>query len=200
MTRIQKLRFSQITLLIVGITIIYFPYYQKKETSDQQIVPKAVQEKIKKQLESQPEGYDVFSDISYFGLDRQGNRYVLKSKEAYNETEDQEIVNLISVEAVFYFKDDSVLRVFSEKGKYNNKSLDMNFYDNVEALYEGSKLFAQKAEYSNSEGSLIITENVKLEDKRGTLFADKLFFDIKNQKLNISALENNKVNARIKMK
>ena len=32
------------------------------------------------------------------------------------------------------------------------------------------------------------------------MFADKLFFDIKNQKLNITALENNKINANIKVK
>ena len=76
----------------------------------------------------------------------------------------------------------------------------MYFYNNVVAKYEESKLFAQKAEFSNLNSNLIITENVKLEDKRGTMFADKLFFDIKNQKLNITALENNKINANIKVK
>ena len=200
MTRIQKLRIFQITLLIIGILIIYLTYYQKKETADQQLVPKEIQEKIKEQLANQPEGYDVFSDIEYSGLDLSGNRYILKSKQAFNETEDQEVVNLISVEATFYFKDNTVLKVTSEKGKYNNKTLDMYFYNNVVAKYEESKLFAQKAEFSNLKSNLIITENVKLEDKRGTMFADKLFFDIKNQKLNITALENNKINANIKVK
>ena len=38
----------------------------------------------------------------------------LKSKQAFNETEDQEIVNLISVEATFYFKDNTVLKVTSD--------------------------------------------------------------------------------------
>ena len=108
MTRIQKLRFFQITLLIIGILIIYLTYYQKKETADQQLVPKEIQEKIKEQLANQPEGYDVFSDIEYSGLDLSGNRYILKSKQAFNETEDQEVVNLISVEATFYFKDLSI--------------------------------------------------------------------------------------------
>ena len=31
------------------------------------------------------------------------------------------------VEAIFYFKDDTILNVKSEKGIYNNKTLDMNF-------------------------------------------------------------------------
>ena len=200
MTRIQKLRIFQITLLIIGILIIYLTYYQKKETADQQLVPKEIQEKIKEQLANQPEGYDVFSDIEYSGLDLSGNRYILKSKQAFNETEDQEVVNLISVEATFYFKDNTVLKVTSEKGKYNNKTLDMYFYNNVVAKYEESKLFAQKAEYSNSKSFLVISEQVKVQDIKGTIRADKLLFDIKEKKLNIASFNNQKINANINLK
>ena len=32
------------------------------------------------------------------------------------------------------------------------------------------------------------------------MFADKLFFDIKKQTLNVTALENSKINANIKIK
>ena len=49
------------------------------------------------------------------------------------------------VEAVFYFKDDTVLNVSSDKGIYNNKTLDMNFDGNVKASYEGSELFCSKS-------------------------------------------------------
>ena len=55
------------------------------------------------------------------------------------------------VHAIFYFKDDTVLNVWSEEGLYNNKTLDITFEKNVEATYEKSKLFAQKANYSNSK-------------------------------------------------
>ena len=37
------------------------------------------------------------------------------------------------VEAIFYFKDDTVLNVWSDNGIYNNKTLDMNFDGNVKA-------------------------------------------------------------------
>ena len=61
-------------------------------------------------------------------------------------------------------------------------------------------LYAQKAEYSNSNSNLTISENVKLEDNKGTMFADKLFFDIKKQTLNVTALKNSSINANIKIK
>ena len=104
------------------------------------------------------------------------------------------------VEAIFYFKNDTILYVWSDNGVYNNKTLDMNFDKNVKALYEGSKLFANKAEYSNSKGSLTIAEKVKVQDTRGTMFADKLFFDIKKQSLNISSLNDGKINANVNLK
>ena len=200
MTRKNKLRVLQFSLLIIGISIIYFTYYKKEETAKQEIIPKQTQERIKKQIANQPEGYEVFSNIEYSGLDLSGNRYILKSKQAYNKEKEQEVVNLISVEAFFYFKDNTVLKVVSEKGTYNNKTLDMNFYDNIKAIYQNSLLFAQKAEYSNQNGNLIISEKVKLEDKQGTIFADKLLFDIRKQILNVKAFKDNKINGNINLK
>ena len=85
------------------------------------------------------------------------------------------------VEGNFFFKDDTVLRVWSKKGVYNNSSLDMIFEDDVKADYNNSKLSAKRAEYLNSKGFLIISQNVKLNDERGNIFADKLIFDIKDK-------------------
>ena len=57
----------------------------KNESSQEKIVSKETQEKIKKQLENtNTEISDVFFNIEYSGLDLAGNRYILKSKEARN--------------------------------------------------------------------------------------------------------------------
>ena len=200
MSRKQKLRFFQISLLIFGLFIIYFTYYNKNVDKKETIVPPKIQDRIKKQIADQPEGYEIFTDIKYTNLDLSGNRYILKAKKAYSKSDNQEIVNLINVEAIFYFKDNTILKVNSDKGIYNNKTLDMLFSENIKASYLDSILYAQKAEYSNSNSNLTISRNVKLEDNRGTMFADKLFFDIKKQTLNVTALENSKINANIKIK
>jgi lipopolysaccharide export system protein LptA len=105
-----------------------------------------------------------------------------------------------NVNAFFYFKDDTVLEVFSEKGIYNNKTLDMNFLKNVKAIYEGSTLTSQKAEYSNSNNFLQISENVKVDDIRGNFTAEKLYFDISEQTLNIASSKKGKINANINIK
>jgi lipopolysaccharide export system protein LptA len=78
--------------------------------------------------------------------------------------------------------------------------LDIIFAENVEAVYEKNKLYSQKAEYSNSKKYVIISKNVKVESEKGNLFADNLFFDMQKGTLNVSALNNDKVNAYMDLK
>ena len=198
--RKKKLRIIQITLLLIGTLILYYTYSNKSKIPDENIISEEIQKKIEKQISEKPIDSDVFYNIEYSGLDLAGNRYILKSKEAFSEKTIQEIVQMKSVEALFYFKDDTILKVRSDFGTYNNKTLDMSFKQNVKATYEGSNLFAQKANYSNKEGYLTISDNVKISDSRGTIVADKLYFDIKKQTLNIASFDDKKINANIKLK
>ena len=200
MNRKKKLRIYQFSLLFLGILIIFFTYINNEKITEEKIISSETQKKIKKQLADQSSAGDVFFNIEYSGLDLAGNRYILKSKEAKNSKDNQEIVYMKAVEAIFYFKDGTILNVQSEDGIYNNKTLDMQFNKNVKATYEGSELLAQKAEYSNSKSFLIISEKVKVNDIRGSMLADKLYFDIKKQTLSIASNEENKVNANINLK
>ncbi len=199
MERKKKLRLIQICLLLGGLLIIFLTYYDREQLATNRIIPKETQKKIEKQSKDSSRG-DTFFNIEYSGLDLSGNRYILKSKEAYNNKDNQEIVFMKFVEAIFYFKDDTVLNVSSNSGTYNNKTLDMNFKGDVVATYEESQLFAEKAEYSNSESFLKISNKVKIEDFRGTMFADDLFFDLKKQTLNIASFNDSKINANINLK
>jgi len=200
MERKKRLRIIQIFLLIFSLLIIFFTYKlnnknftEKSDFKTTDIVNQNLGDLNK------TEG-DVFYDIEYVGLDLAGNRYILKSKEAFTNKNSTEVINLKLVEATFYFKDGTILNVYSDRGDYNNLDLDMNFYGNVKGVYGNSNLFAQKAEYSNSESILLISEKVKVTDPQGTLYADKLLFDIKKQKLNITSFKNNKINANINLK
>lgn len=200
MDRKKKIKIIQINLLVIGLAILIFTYLNKSLEKTDEILSVDTKTKIKKQLEDQDPDSDIFYNIEYNGLDLAGNRYVLKSSEAYSLKSNKELINMKSVEAIFYFKDDTILKVKSETGTYNNKTLDMKFDGNVEANYEGSQLLAQKAEYSNSKSFLKVSEKVKIKDLRGTMVADELVFDIKNQKLNINSFNDEKINANVILK
>tara|TARA_B100001564_G_scaffold358797_1_gene378436 strand:+ start:371 stop:994 length:624 start_codon:yes stop_codon:yes gene_type:complete len=199
--RKKKLRFVQLFLLIFSLLIIYLTYYNRSNDAQNEIISKSIKEKVEKQSQSKLSEVDsdVFFNIEYTGLDLNGNRYILKSEEAYLDETKPEVVYMKVVNAVFYFKDNTVLTIWSKKGIYNNKTLDMKFEDEVRAEYLESKLFAGKANYSNSENYLSIFENVKINDINGNLIADKLLFDISKQKLDITSFNNGKINANLNL-
>lgn len=202
MNRKKKLRIIQSFFLISGILIIFYTYNKNIENEDKILISKETQIKIKQQLlDERNNSKDIFYNIEYSGLlDLNGNRYNIKSKEAINNPDIIELVNLNFVDAKFYFKDDTVLKIISEKGIYNNKTLDVEFFGNVRGEYLDSKLFSQKASFSNSEGLVTISDNVKILDIRGKMIADELLFDIRNKTLDIKSNNNAKVKANINLK
>ena len=160
--RKKKLIIIQISLLVVGSLIILFTYSDLNVSDKEKIITSETQKRIDEQLKNESQDGDIFFNIEYSGLDLAGNRFILKSKEAFNNNTSQDIVDMKFVEAFFYFKDGTVLKILSDRGIYNNKTLDMNFDGNVRANYEGSELFAQKAEYSNSKSFLMISNEIKV--------------------------------------
>tara|TARA_X000000950_G_C13616832_1_gene537678 strand:- start:62 stop:658 length:597 start_codon:yes stop_codon:yes gene_type:complete len=197
MDRKKKLRIIQTCLLFIGVIIISFTYLNKGQDLNKNIISKETQKKIKKNLAKDNDGGDVFYDISYNGVDLSGNRYIIKSKEARNNESQVEIVLMREVNAFFYFKDDTILKIQSEEGIYNNKTLDMKFEKNVRADYEGSVLTSEKAEYFNSKNFLTISNKVKIKDVRGEISADLMLFDLQKQTLDIKSFEDNKINANL---
>jgi len=194
--RKKKLRLTQFFLLFFGLLIIYLTYYNKEIRTDQESIVEKTPKKTKENISGEK---DLFLQVKYQGFDMQGNRYSLEAEEAYVDDVSPEIVYMKIVNAVFYFKDKSILYVKADKGIYNNKTLDMKFEQNVNANYLESELFAEKAEYSNSKSFLGIYENVRINDIKGNLIADKLLFDITDQKLNITSFSNGKINANVKL-
>ena len=200
MNRKKKLKIIQLGLLLTSLIILVFSYSNRFKLTDKTIISKEIQKKVDQQLSDQSDKGDSFYNISFSGLDLSGNRYILNAVEAKNDKIKPEIIYMKDIDAIFYFKDGTDLKIFAEEGVYNNKSLNMLFEKNIEAFYENSTLLAQKAEFSNSEGLLIVSNQIRFKDKKGLLTADKLLFDVKKQTLNISAFENKKVNANINLK
>mgnify|MGYP001381921728 FL=1 len=194
--RKKKLRIIQFFLLIFALLIIYLTYYNKEISNTDLVDSKQIKEILE---DEDKDDENLFFNIEYTGLDLRGNRYLLKSKKARLDEVKPEIVYMDNVHAIFYFKDNTILYIWSDKGIYNNKNFDMEFSKNVKAEYMNSKLFAEKANYSNTENYLSIYENVRINDIRGNLIADKLLFDIKKQNLAITSFNDGKINANIKL-
>ena len=202
MERKKKIRLAQIIFLFLGLFTIFFTYLKRETNQKETLISVETKKKIEKQLSDQKSlnDNDTFYNVEYSGFDLNGNRYIIKCKEAVVNKNSIELINMQFVNAKFYFKDDTTLFINSDSGVYNNKTLDIQFSKNVKGSYLNSKLFAQNANYSNSSGYVSISNNVIIEDPKGSVFAKKLLFDIKTKTLKISSSQNERVKANITLK
>ena len=196
--RKKKIISIQFFLFISGALILFYTYFG--ENNKQDLSAQKEQIKINNQSLDDENNKDVFYNVQYSGIDLSGNRYIIKSKVAENDKENLELVNMKSVEATFYFKDNSQLKIFSDRGFYNNKTLDIKFKKNIRAEHNESRLFSQSAEFSNSNELIIISDKVEIFDKRGNIKADKLLFDLKNQTLDVTSFDESLINASVNLK
>ena len=202
MERKKKIRLAQIIFLFLGLFTIFFTYLKRETNQKETLISVETKKKIEKQLSDQKSlnDNDTFYNVEYSGFDLNGNRYIIKCKEAVVNKNSIELIKMQFVNAKFYFKDDTTLFINSDSGIYNNKTLDIQFSKNVKGSYLNSKLFAQNANYSNSSGYVSISNNVIIEDPKGSVFAKKLLFDIKTKTLKISSSQNERVKANITLK
>jgi len=187
--RRKKIILIQLVIFIVAAFLLYNTYRDKN---------KVTEEIIKIKTETNPDT-NSFVDVEYSGFDLNGNRYTLNAGKADFETKTPEIIDMKNVEANFYLKDGTLLRIISDDGLYNNKTLDMIFIDNVKTTYLSSILLSNQLDYSNTNGKLLASGNVRGESvEKGTFFADNVEYDLTNKTLEFSMLGNKKVNVKVK--
>ena len=187
--RKRKILFIQFIIFLFALTLLYNTYRDKN---------KPTKEAIKVEVKTDP-NTNSFDDIEYSGFDLNGNRYILKAEEADFRTEKPELINMKNVIADFYLKDGPVLRVTSKEGLYNNVTLDIEFRQNVKAIYLNSVLFADQLNYSNTNSKLLASGNVRGESvEKGEFFADNVEYSLTDKTLELSMFGNERVNVKLK--
>tara|TARA_Y100001958_G_C21238565_1_gene565641 strand:+ start:78 stop:698 length:621 start_codon:yes stop_codon:yes gene_type:complete len=195
----------QIILFIVASLMIFFTYYnndskisskslsQKNIETDKDDTGLKVGEETKKDEE-----FNYFENVEYNGIDLNGNRYVVKSKSAKFKSDFPELIKMTSMTAIFYFKDNTTLKIFGNYGSYNNKTFDMEFREEILAEYNDNFMYADNLNYLNDKSFLEIFGNVKLENNDGEVVSDRIELDLKTKKAKFSMLNDNTVRAKVK--
>ena len=188
-SRKKKLFIIQLTIFFVASTLLYKTYQDKKEEPVLQV-----------EAQTDP-NVNSFNDIEYSGFDLNGNRYVLQAEKADFKTETPELINMKIVFAKFYLKDNTILSVTSDLGLYNNKTLDIEFKDNVKADYSTHTLLSDLLSYSNLNAKLIAAGNVRGKSlDKGEFFSDNLEYNLTDKTLNFSMSGTKQVNVKINEK
>ena len=115
----------QAILLFVGVLLILFTYFY----------PNIVKKNIEKDLSELPEELEknttFFENLRYEGLFNLDKTFIVKSKKAYIDTKEPDIVHMTDMHVILYLKDGRIVNITSDSGKYNKINYDIFFNKNV---------------------------------------------------------------------
>ena len=192
----NKKKIFQLSLVFIGLLIIFFTYFfnlEKKQPSEV-----VTETETKENEEFLEEGVNRFENVEYKGIDNTGNKFTIGSQFAEFKKEKPELIFMENVECFFTFKDNTVLLITSKKGIYNNISNDMQFSEDVKMDYLENTIFSDRANFNNYENQLLIAGNVRGDGPTTNLKADELDFDLNTKDLKISMYSEERVKIKTK--
>ena len=177
--------------MLIVFFLLYLNYFKKEE------IKEPVTLKIEKEdfINS-----NQIKDIKYSSKDLKGNEYILLAKEGEIDLNNNDIIFLKNVTAyIKMVKNNEIITIISNYGKYNTINYDTIFSDNVKINYIDNQIISDYLDFSMMKNMLIISKNVVYTNLDNILKADvielntitkdtKIFMHDLNEKVNIESL------------
>ena len=176
---------------IIIFFLLYSKYFQKKE------IESPVTQKIKEEDFTES---NQIKDIKYSSKDLKGNEYILLAKEGEIDLDNNDIIFLKDVTAyIKLIRNNEIITIISNYGKYNTINYDTIFSDNVKINYLDNQIMGDYLDLSIMKNMLIISKNVVYTNPENILKADvvelntitkdtKIFMYNSKEKVNIESL------------
>ena len=171
-----------ISFLLIVILFIYLKFSKKTEI-------------ILQEPETQEEiNYtsNIIKDVNYTTKDIDGNEYSITALEGEIDYNNSNILFLTKVEAFIKLKNDEIITIHSDYGKYNSDNFDTIFSKNVIIEYLNNKINGDYLDFSLKRNSMIISKNITYTNLNNTLEADVIELNIKTKDTKIFMHEKEK--------
>ena len=181
-----------ISILVLIIFFLFYTKYYKKEKIEKPVTLKVEEEVFANS--------NQIKDIKYSSKDLKGNEYILLAKEGEIDLNNSDIIFLKDVTAnIKMIKNNEIITIISNYGKYNTINYDTIFSDNVKINYLDNQIIGDYLDFSMMKNMLIISKNVVYRNLENILKADvielntitkdtKIFMYNSNEKVNIESL------------
>ena len=179
-----------IGLLLILLTYLYYPYMNKNKLQDDQFVQKDSEKTLN-------DAQSTFENVEYEGITSTMQRFSVKSESAYILDKNPDLVFMKKMRVELYLKDGRIVTIISDRGKYNKKSHDCWFEENVIADDGETKIFANNLDLLATENFVKIYQQVKLIHPTGTLQADQVDYDFETKYFKVSMFDEKIVKMKV---
>ena len=186
----------QLVLIFIGFSLIlltyfYYPYLEKNKLLKDQ----SAREDLEKTLEDAHS--TAFENIEYQGLYDLDKPFSVKSEKAHILDEEPDIVYMTNMNVVLHLKDERIVRIISNRGRYNKATYDCFFEEDVRATDGETKIFSENLDLLATENFVKIYNNVKLNHSTGSLRADKIDYDFETKYFKVSMFDDSVVKMKV---
>ena len=186
----------QLVLIFIGfflilLTYFYYPYMEKNKLLKDQ----SAREDLEKTLDDAH--LTAFENIEYQGLYDLDKPFSVKSEKAHILDEEPDIVYMTNMNVVLYLKDERIVRIISNRGRYNKATYDCFFEEDVRATDGETKIFSENLDLLATENFVKIYNNVKLNHSTGSLRADKIDYDFETKYFKVSMFDDSVVKMKV---
>jgi len=186
----------QLVLIFIGfflilLTYFYYPYMEKNKLLKDQ----SDREDLEKTLEDAHS--TTFENIEYQGLYDLDKPFSVKSEKAHILDGEPDIVYMTNMNVVLYLKDERIVRIISNRGRYNKATYDCFFEEDVRATDGETKIFSENLDLLATENFVKIYNSVKLNHSTGSLRADKIDYDFETKYFKVSMFDDSVVKMKV---
>ena len=186
----------QLVLIFIGfflilLTYFYYPYMEKNKLLKDQ----SAREDLEETLEDAHS--TTFENIEYQGLYDLDKPFSVKSEKAHILDEEPDIVYMTNMNVVLYLKDERIVRIISNRGRYNKATYDCFFEEDVRATDGETKIFSENLDLLANENFVKIYNSVKLNHSTGSLRADKIDYDFETKYFKVSMFDDSLVKMKV---
>jgi len=192
----KKQRRVQLTLVFIGLLLFFLTYFfypninKDKLTKDQSIGKNVDETAIADKT-------TTFESLEYKGLYNFDKPFKVRSEKAYILNEEPDIVYMDTMHVVMYLGDGRIVNITSDKGRYNKKTYDCFFEQNVKAADESTIIFAENLDLLATENSVKIYNSVFLDYATGNLQADKIDYNFETKYFKVSMFDDKAVKMKV---
>ena len=158
--------------LFIFLSIFSYNKYFNKESQDvKKITPD-------KNLSTKNTETNLISDLRYFSIDDEGNRYEIISKFGEMTSDNSDIILMTNVIATIDIYNSEPIIITSNFAKYNIKNYDTKFKENVLVKHVDNKLNGENLDLSFQNNLMLMYNNIIYQNLDTKLFADKIEIDL----------------------
>ena len=192
----KKEKILQIGLISFGLILILATYFLYPNIKERQIAESTIKNEIQKD-EINEDKKNLFQNVEYRGYYDLDKPFIIKSEEAHIKEENSDLVYMNYMTVTLYLDDGRVITITSDEGKYNKRTYDCFFKNNVKATDSEVLIQAENLDLIASSETASAYQDVYLKTNSGSMWADKVDYNFKTNYYKISMLNDEKIKIKL---